>query len=350
MTPPPSPADPDRTAGDVRFARFAWGALAYTILVILWGGFVRASGSGAGCGDHWPLCNGEVVPQAPALSTLIELTHRVTSGIALPLVVVLLVWAWRRFERGAFVRRAAAWSVVFMVTEALIGAGLVLFEYVAYNPSIARAYWMAAHLANTFLLLAAMGLTAWTASTGLRPRWRGGRLGAALAAALGGTLVLGTSGAVTALGDTLTLGGGLDPASDPVVATLVGLRIYHPLLACVVLLLVAGAALVVRSAAGRGEVRPTAARLGAAVVALFLAQMGVGVVNVLLQAPIWLQLVHLLVTDAIWLGLVVFAAEALAMPDPHRPGAAHMAGAQATSSALNRSASASAASGVVASV
>ena len=291
--------------------RLAWGVLAYTLLVILWGGYVRASGSGAGCGAHWPLCNGEVVPSSPTAATVVELTHRVTSGLALPLVLILFVGAFRAFPRGSAVRKGAAFAVLFMLTEAAIGAGLVLFEHVAYNASIGRAYWMAAHLSNTFLLLGALVLTAHTAGGGAPPRLRGmGRRGALVGSAVLGLLVLGASGAVTALGDTLALGGGLDPAVEPVVATLVGLRLYHPLLACLVVGLFAAAAYAVRHRDPGGQ----AAFLGFVVFALMIAQLAVGLVNVALRAPIPVQLLHLLVTDLIWIGAVLFAAEALAAP------------------------------------
>jgi heme A synthase len=94
--------------------------------VILWGAFVRATGSGAGCGSHWPLCNGELVPRAPQVETVIEFIHRATSGLAFLLVLGLFVLAWRVYPKGDLVRRAAALSFLFIVTEALVGAGLVL--------------------------------------------------------------------------------------------------------------------------------------------------------------------------------------------------------------------------------
>ncbi|HEX8385915.1 MAG TPA: COX15/CtaA family protein [Rubricoccaceae bacterium] len=296
-----------------RFRRLAWGVLGYTVLVVLWGGLVRASGSGAGCGAHWPLCNGEVVPTAPGLNTVVEFTHRVMSGLALPAVLVLLWGTFRWTDPGhdgaRGVRKAAVASVAFMLLEAALGAGLVLFEYVAYNPSIARAVWMAAHLVNTFLLLGALALVAWWASGKAVPRRVAPGRAVAVGAAVVATLVLGAGGAVTALGDTLVLGGGLDPASDPVVAALVGMRLYHPLLACLVLGLVAWAAYSTR---GDARARP----FGRGVLALFGVQMGIGLVNVQLLAPIPLQLVHLFVTDLIWIGLVLFAATALREQEP----------------------------------
>lgn len=297
-----------------RFARFAWLVLAATVGVILWGGFVRATGSGAGCGAHWPLCNGEVVPRSPSAATLIEYGHRLTSGLLGFMVLGLVVWAFRAFPRGSHVRRAAVATGAFTVVEAAIGAGLVLFEYVAFDPRVGRAYWMGAHLANTFLLLAAATLTAWGASGGAPMRWRGSEeRGLALGLALGATLLLGVSGAITALGDTLALRGGLDPEQHAAVAALVGLRLYHPLLACAVLLLVAWATWEARKAGG------TAARLGTAVFALFGAQMLLGLINVALRAPVALQIAHLLVTDLIWIGLVLTAATTLAEPRPAEP-------------------------------
>ncbi len=292
----------------IAFLRFAWGLLGYTVLVILWGGYVRASGSGAGCGAHWPLCNGEVIPQSPALNTIIEFSHRLTSGLAGVLAIVLVVWAYLAFGKKTPVFKSSLAVFFFMMLEAAIGAGLVLFEYVAYNPSIARAYWMVAHLTNTFLLLAALTLTAWTASNGQLPRFRGnGQRGWLALASLCGLIVLGASGAVTALGDTLAIGGGLDPAEDAIVGALVGLRIYHPLLACAVFLFVALTVFISR----RQQPSDVASRLGPWVVGLMALQLLIGLINVQLHAPIWIQLVHLLMTDLIWIGAVLFSASGL---------------------------------------
>lgn len=297
------------TVSTHRFATFAWGTLGYTVLVILWGAFVRATGSGAGCGSHWPLCNGEIIPRSPSVETLIEYSHRITSGLALILVVIAFLWAFRVFKKGSPVRKAAAWSLFFMITEALIGAGLVLFEYVAFNVSIARAYWMSAHLVNTFLLIGAMTLMAYFASGGPSFRLRGhGIPGFWIMASVVSTLILGASGAIAALGDTLTIAGDISPTEDVIVGMLVGLRIYHPLLAVLVMLIVGVTVFVVRTIPGM----PALSRqLGAAVFGLFAFQMIVGLVNVWLMAPVWIQIVHLLITEAIWIGLVIFAASTL---------------------------------------
>lgn len=310
-------------ASVARFTRYGWGVLAYNLAVILWGAYVRASGSGAGCGAHWPLCNGEIIPREPALATLIELTHRLTSGVALLLVVGLLVWARRLFPRGGpntAVRTAAHAAMALMLTEALIGAGLVLFEMVAENSSIARAYWLAAHLFNTFLLIGALALVPWF--SGGAPAPRGNAAGPAmgserglLVASLVGMLLLGMTGAVTALGDTLfpaaSLAEGFAADFSSTAHWLVRLRVIHPTLAvfvAVLVLLTAGVT-AARHAAARTR------RLAIAVSALVLAQLVVGLVNLLLLAPIPMQLLHLLTADLLWIALVLLAFSAAAPSD-----------------------------------
>jgi heme a synthase len=304
-------------------ARFAWSVLAWNVAVIAWGAYVRATGSGAGCGDHWPLCNGTVVPRAPETATLIEYSHRLTSGVALLAVLALLVWTLRACRPGHPARRGAAVSLVLILMEAGIGAGLVLFQLVADNASMARAMFMAAHLSNTFFLLAALALTAWWLSghPPLSPRTRKPAAVAALGtcAAL---LLAGASGAVAALGDTLFPSGTLREALQADLSAtshaLIRLRVLHPILA-------AGAGLAVLFAT-RGLARAGgrfAARAAAALPALVAGQIALGLLNVALLAPVWLQLVHLLVADAIWILFVLQAADALAAsPQAHAAQAA----------------------------
>jgi heme A synthase len=297
-----------------RFARYAWSVLAFNLAVILWGAYVRASGSGAGCGRHWPLCDGQVVPRPRSVEMAVELSHRVSSGVALLLVVALAVAAFRSYPRGHVVRKGAVATLGFMLAEALVGAGLVLFELVAHDASMKRALSMSVHLTNTFLLLAAMTLTAWWASGGARVRLRG--QGAApwiLGAAMVSMFVLGTSGAVAALGDTLfparSLADGFAQDASAGAHLLLRLRVLHPFLATVTAAFVLGAATALR------WLRPASRRTGrmSRVVTLaFLAQYGAGLLNVWLLAPIGMQLVHLLFADTVWIALVLLAATALA--------------------------------------
>ncbi len=291
-----------------RFARFCWGVLGYNVLVILWGAFVRATGSGAGCGSHWPTCNGEIIPRPQSVETLIEFTHRATSGLALLAVLALFVWAFRTHPRKHIVRLGASLSLFFIITEALLGAGLVLFEWVAHNTSVARAISMPLHLLNTFLLLAALTLTAWWASGGAVFRLRGqGRLLHVLVGGLLAVLVVGMTGAVIALGDTLFLGLGVQPEGSPLVRTLIAIRPIHPVVAVLAGVYLSTAGIWVLNQ----RPHPVVARLVMALMLLYVVQLLAGAVNVVLKAPVWMQLLHLLLSDVLWVVLVLLSAAAL---------------------------------------
>jgi heme A synthase len=294
------------------FARYAWGVVAFNILVILWGAFVRASGSGAGCGSHWPSCNGEIIPRAAAVETLVEFTHRLTSGVALLLVIGLVVWAVRSYPRGDRVRQGAYFSMGFIILEALLGAGLVLFELVAENASLARAIAMAVHLANTFFLLAALSLTAWWASGGAGVRLsRQGAYPALFGLGFAGVLALGMSGAITALGDTLfpaaSLAEGLRQDFSSEAHFLLQLRIYHPLIA----LICAAYLFLLVILVTLQKPQPAARRLAWVAGLLFVVQLMAGAINLVLLAPVWMQIVHLLLADLVWISLVLLAAATL---------------------------------------
>ena len=282
--------------------------LAYNVAVILWGAYVRATGAGAGCGNHWPLCNGEVVPLAPNLKMLIEYTHRVSSGLDGVLVAAMLVWAFRAYPPRHAVRLAATLSMVVVVIEGALGAALVKLEHVANNPSAARAYSLSAHLVNTLLLLACLTLTAWWAG-GRAPRRRGTegfwKAGVSLAA----VMLLGVSGAIAALGDTLfpsrSLAEGWMQDFNPAANLFVRLRVFHPAIAAL-----AGGWLIyfaVTTAARRVDLRGRAWLM----LGLLAGQVTAGVVNLLLSAPVWMQMVHLLLADGLWISLVILCAGTL---------------------------------------
>lgn len=289
--------------------RYAWFVLAYSVLVVLWGGVVRATGSGAGCGDHWPLCNGVVVPQAPQLHTIIEFTHRLMSGAILVFVLVLLVWTWLVTQRRAFARWAAVASMVLVLNEALLGALLVLLRLVAQDQSAARAVYLSIHFANTMLLLAALTLTAEFLS---RPYPRGTTLrrGALLfpALALGAMVLVGVSGSLAALGDTLypatSLAGSLQQDFSATSSLLLRLRWVHPASA-----FLAGAFILWLLLQALRKGAPERGRsLALAVLFLLLTQYALGAANILLLAPVWMQIVHLFFADILWISLVLLTA------------------------------------------
>jgi heme A synthase len=302
-----------------RFSRYAWFVLGYNLLVILWGAYVRATGSGAGCGSHWPLCNGQVVPRSPQIETIIEFTHRLMSGLSLIAIVVLVIWAFRAYPKRHPVRYAAVASGIFIVTESLIGAGLVLLGLVADNDSTARAFSMSLHLANTLLLLGSLSLTAWWAS-GFEAMRLPGRSGLiwALRVGLILSIFLGISGAVTALGDTLypanTLREGLQQDFALTTNLLIRLRVFHPLIAIVVGVYLLFVSRLLRSQPSNSTID----RLGRSLEILILVQLAVGFVNVLLLAPVWMQLIHLLLADLVWIALVLLSASVTAVSVPQR--------------------------------
>ena len=297
-----------------RVAAFAWLVLVYNLGVILWGAYVRATGSGAGCGDHWPLCNGVVIPRDASTATLIEFSHRLTSGLALISVVALLVGVRRVCPPGHPARRGAGWTVFFMLTEAAVGAGLVLFQLVADDASTARAMFMAVHLVNTFILVAWLSLTAWWLSGGAGLTLRD-RAGSAIA--LGGLsfalLLVGVSGAIAALGDTLFPQGSVAEALaadlSPTSHLFIRLRILHPTLAALTALILV--VLPGRLARHHGW---GARMLATTVASLATVQVLLGLLNVALLAPVWMQLVHLLAADLLWIAFVLFGAQVLSVP------------------------------------
>jgi heme A synthase len=301
------------------FAAYAWGVLVYNIGIILWGAFVRISGSGAGCGRDWPLCHGELIPAAAAPATLIELTHRLSSGLALLLVVGLLVWSIRLYQRGAAVRRAAWFALGFIVLEALIGAGLVLLELVADNASVARAVWMILHLSNTLFLLASLTWCAWWASGHAVMRSRPvGLVGIALGGALVGMLLLSASGAVAALGSTLfpasSLAAGIQQDLSATAHILIRLRILHPVLS-----VLASFYLVIIAWLFYQRTPTTLMRQLATLLTILIGvQLVIGVLNLVLLTPAGLQLLHLLLHSLIWGTLVLLASEVLAWPFSHQ--------------------------------
>jgi heme a synthase len=302
-------------APSLALRRFAWTVLLYFVAVILWGTVVRATGSGAGCGDHWPLCNGTVMQHAPRMDTLIEFTHRLTSGLSFFSVVALMLWTFRETVRGHLARAAAVAAVGFTLIEAILGALLVKLGLTAQSQSPLRAPYLALHLTNTLLLLAALALAAHMLSRRRGFLRRDIRLVAPVGAALGllVVLVVGVTGSLAALGDTLfpatSLSAALEQDFSGHGAWLVRWRWTHPtvaFLACVFLIwiLVRAAQRSTHESGAYWDNRG----LSAFVLVLLACQYILGVVDVMLLAPVWLQVAHLLGADALWIGLVVLTA------------------------------------------
>jgi cytochrome c oxidase assembly protein subunit 15 len=298
--------------------RFAWFAVFYNVLVILWGALVRASGSGAGCGNHWPLCNGQVIPVSPGIHTIIEFVHRqMTVGSTL-IVVALLIWTFRATVKGHAARWFAVASILLLLNEAFLGALLVKLGYVTGNQSSGRMVLLSIHLSNTLLLMAALTLTARFLST--QQFWAGlhrARGFGWAVAGLAATIGVGVSGSMAALGDTLFPAASLQAAylqdfgsSAP---WLLRLRLVHPVSALLaglfVIWLVRRSRQIGLPAVRVQQVRRT--RFASVVIGLLALQFGLGIADVLLLAPAWMQLLHLLGADLYWVALVLLAADAV---------------------------------------
>lgn len=295
------------------YLRYSWSLLVYTVVVILWGAYVRATGAGAGCGNHWPDCNGEVLPRPERIETLIEFTHRASSGLMFVGALVLLIWALRALPVGHLSRRFAGIAMGFTIAEVAVGALLVLARLVADDQSTSRAVVLAIHLVNTFMLVASLALTAWFATDGRVARLKGkSRTVGLVALALGGVVLLGVSGAIAALGDTLfpagSLAEGLRQDMSPTAHFLIQLRILHPMIAVITAIFVSVIVGVVSRRARSSRVK----LMSRWVIGLFVLELAAGFVNLVLLAPLWMQMLHLLLADAVWIAMVLFSASALA--------------------------------------
>ena len=305
------------------FARFAWAVLGWNIVVILWGVFLRASKSGDGCGQHWLTCQGEVIPSAPALKTVIEFSHRISSSLDGLLLIVLLVWAfliWKRerTESAKRILKMAGASFVFVVIEGLLGAGLVLTGNTAENLTPERPFWMAAHLVNTLILLTFLTLTARYASGGKPLNVRVERKHmAAIVIGFAAVLLVGITGSIAALSHMIfpsgTIAEGMAKDFSPTSNILLRLRLLHPITAILtsVFLIFLTGWLTKESGKERSVVR-----WSNALAILVLIQIGFGSLTLLTLAPIVMQLGHLLFVDAIWISYVMFAAGFLSAERP----------------------------------
>jgi heme a synthase len=297
--------------GRVPLARFAWFVVAYNVAVIVWGAYVRATGSGAGCGSHWPLCNGEFFPTTPQTQTVIEFTHRVTSGLSLVLIAILLIWCWRRTAKGDWPRYSAVAAAVLLFNEALLGALVVLVDHVGgLDRSATHALFLCLHFGNTLLLLAALALTAkWLSN-------RDGRFGVvprpyqtiAMGLGLVSVIVIGMTGSLASLGDTLFPADSLRHAVVQDFSSsshiLLRLRVLHPIAAVIGSLYV----LWLLQAFWRKQER--CAWMSLLPITL-TGQIALGAMNVILLAPVWLQMTHLLVAEIFWILLVLASADQL---------------------------------------
>ena len=308
-----------------RFAKYAWYVLAWNVVVIVWGVFLRASKSGDGCGEHWLTCNGELIPSAPQFKTVIEFSHRMTTVIDGFLMLILLIWAIRiwqkmRDRRSRIILYSVIGAVFFVITEAAVGAGLVLTGNTAVAVTDTRPFWAMGHLVNTFVLLVFLVMTVWLAKRerqfGPRPERKVVVLVAIAFAAL---LLVGMSGTLAALSNMLfpsaSIAEGIAKDFSASSNVVLRLRLSHPIfsvLTGVYLIFLAGWLKSRRPASG--DVR----WWSGAVSALVVIQIAFGAATLLSLGPIVMQLGHLFLADMVWIAVIFLAANYFAA-EPEMP-------------------------------
>jgi heme A synthase len=293
-----------------RFSKFTWFVLGFNVLVVVWGVFLRASKSGDGCGKYWLTCHGEVIPSAPEFKTIIEFSHRVMSGLDVFLVLGLLIVILVYFKGDKQLKLFAILSFVFIVTEALIGAGLVLTGNVAETHTATRPLWAVGHLINTFLLLGSLAITAWLASGGNKfINLRNKKL---VWIAVAGTIAIcfvGVTGSIASLTNMLfpseSVIEGIKKDFAPDSNYLLRIRILHPFGAVAASVLLGFIAAWLKS---KHEDSRAVVVLSGLVSVFVLLQVIVGAMTLLTGAPIIMQLIHLLLADGVWIAWVLMIA------------------------------------------
>jgi heme A synthase len=287
----------------MRVKRLVDVTIVTNLIVILLGATVRATGSGAGCGSSWPSCQGQLLPALEG-ATAIEFAHRVASGVALLLVAWMVLAVFRGSSPGSLVRRGAVAVAISIVIEALIGMVIVLAEWVADDASVARAVSVPIHLVSTFVLLAGLVMTRFwlTEEVSGHRRLRDHR---AVLWIGGGMLLVASTGAVTALADTL-FPKEFDVSSAVTAGEhfLTRLRIAHPIVAVTI---GAAAAWFAARRVDGGAGWPARIVVGAVMIEVVL-----GAANVAFSTPLALSLTHLLVADVLWMAWVWLGLELIA--------------------------------------
>ncbi len=267
--------------------------LVLSVLSILAGAFVRATGSGDGCGATWPTCKGRIIPSLSDTSEIIEFSHRGISGILLIVTLYIFVNS-RKLEKGSIARRAANYLTFFVLFEALIGAVIVIFEWVGLNSSFPRIVAVPIHLVNTFGLLASYIILFKILENKLdsiKNLWDRNFIIISIL-----FLLTGATGSITALADVLYpsasfIEGFLDDF-DRTSEVLTRLRIFHPVVSTILSI-----ALYIESKQlqKRFDINTNFLKF------LIFAAVFLGVANVLSNIVLFLSIFHLALADLLWI-------------------------------------------------
>lgn len=298
--------------------------LVYTLLVILWGAWVRISHSGDGCGDTWPLCRGQLIPDAAQKKTWVEFAHRGMSGFFGIFVFSLFIFIRKNFARDSRTYTWIKWSLIFTVTEALLGAKLVLFHLVGNNDTPFRAFAMALHLINSLMLTASVAMT-WDVTNnqnsvarvqnpwGKQQAYRPLQIKKIFISLIASFLALGVTGAIAALANTiypaLSLNEGLLADLNENSHYLIRLRAFHPMMGILIGCGLTLSLWISSQFTKDDEIIFKRRTLRAAAGCLF--GVVIGATTLLTLSPPTMKLVHLTMTYTIWILLTLWCRQLL---------------------------------------
>ena len=288
-------------------SRTAWAMLAGVVVVVSSGGLVRATNSGAGCGESWPRCDQQLFPVPDSIEQLIEFTHRIlTSGLVIG-GIALIVLAYFQLGKSHPVTRAAVIAFGLLLVESLLGAALVVFGWVEQDASIGRLIAVPVHLVNTFALIAGYALVAWRAAG--RSDFsiaEAGHRGRVLMVGAGILVLIGAVGALNALADTLfpaeSVASAIVAEFGATAPFLLKIRVLHPLIA-----IVGGVGIVAIVRYLDVGMFAAARKRGWIVVGVIGLQFAVGLLNIALLTPVEIQVVHLVIADLLWIAYLFYA-------------------------------------------
>lgn len=275
---------------------YAKAGLLLSIASILAGAFVRATGSGDGCGATWPTCKGKIIPALSDTSELIEFSHRSVSGVLL--VVTLIIFTkTRKFQKDSLVRTVTNYLTFFVIFEALIGAVIVIFEWVGLNSSLPRIIAVPIHLVNTFGLLGSYAILYKILQDDLQNIKNMFNKNFLLISSL--FLLSGATGSITALADVLfpsaSFVEGFLADFDRTSEVLTRLRILHPIISSTLSIVLYVYATGIRKKYNV-SVKPLQTLI---LIAVFL-----GVINVLSNIVLPLSILHLAIADFLWISYI----------------------------------------------
>ena len=267
-----------------------------SIVSILAGAFVRATGSGDGCGATWPTCKGRIIPALTDTSELIEFSHRSVSGLLL--VVTLIIFSkTRKFQKGSLVKSVTNYLTFFVIFEAIIGAIIVLFEWVGLNSSLPRIVAVPIHLVNTFGLLGCYAILYKIVEDDLKEIKSIFNRNFILISFL--FLLSGATGSITALADVLFPSAsfieGFLEDFDKTSEALTRLRILHPIISSVL-----SVVLYVYSTRINKKYGVNVKILKTFVIVAVL----LGVFNVISNIVLPLSILHLAIADFLWISYI----------------------------------------------